>query len=226
MTWAFGQVEEAIVLEDDCVPHPSFFSFCTQLLARYRSDERIAMIGGSNHQLQTPATASYLFSRYFNIWGWATWRRAWRQMDLEMAEWPRLRSEHALAAFYPTREMQRYFERLFEMAYRGRVDTWDIAWFYSCLFNSGLSVVPRVNLVSNIGVEGTHTSQIVDPTLPVFPLDTANLVHPPHVCPSVDFDVAFFERRVRRSLVKRARLKLEAMQRSRADRTTDGERAM
>ncbi|OUC08639.1 hemolytic protein HlpA-like protein, partial [Litorilinea aerophila] len=82
LTWAFSQVEAAIVLEDDCLPHPTFFPFCEELLNRYCHDERIMAITGDNFQFGRSRTKySYYFSRYFHSWGWATWRRAWQHYD-------------------------------------------------------------------------------------------------------------------------------------------------
>src|SRR3954462_13955415 len=84
----FAEVEEAIVLEDDCLPHPSFFPYCEQLLARYADEERVMHLAGSQLLQPAPARrASYHFSRYVHIWGWATWQRAWRHFDLDLREW-------------------------------------------------------------------------------------------------------------------------------------------
>ena len=92
LDWVFDTVEEAIVLEDDCLPHPSFFRFCEELLVKYRDDERIAQIGGVNFQSGRRRTNySYYFSRYAHIWGWATWRRAWRHYDVALKAWPLIR---------------------------------------------------------------------------------------------------------------------------------------
>src|SRR5579871_4386735 len=82
LDWVFSQVEEAIILEDDCVPHPSFFRFCSELLSRYRDDARIGTIAGTNVQGgRKRGGASYYFSKYPTIWGWASWRRAWALYD-------------------------------------------------------------------------------------------------------------------------------------------------
>lgn len=85
ISWVFEKVEEAIILEDDCLPHPTFFRFCKELLERYRDDERIMQINGQNFQHKSMRTSySYLFSYSNNCWGWATWRRAWQHFDMEM----------------------------------------------------------------------------------------------------------------------------------------------
>src|SRR6266480_8001684 len=93
LDWVFAQSERAIILEDDCLPDPSFFPFCEELLERYHDDATVGMICGTNLAPRETATndaASYYFSRYCYIWGWATWRRAWRCYDREMTEWPSL----------------------------------------------------------------------------------------------------------------------------------------
>ena len=92
--WAFSQFEDLIVLEDDCIPDPSFFSFCEQLLEYYRDDERVMHISGNNFQPDQPSTSyGYYFSKYTHAWGWATWRRAWKHFDWALEHWPELRNE-------------------------------------------------------------------------------------------------------------------------------------
>ncbi|MCE1225460.1 MAG: glycosyltransferase family 2 protein [Geobacteraceae bacterium] len=192
--WVFSLVEEAIILEDDCLPHPDFFRFCTMMLERYREDQRVMMVGGTNYLLDRLALPdSYLFSRYFAIWGWATWRRAWQRYDRTMADWPRLRGEKQLSSLYSQQFMVRHLTRLFDTVFSGRLDTWDVQWFYSCLFNNGLSIVPGMNLISNIGVSGTHTgADTTHQFFPVFPLQLDGLRHPSLVYPDSRYDAPFF----------------------------------
>ena len=80
ITWFFENVEAGIILEDDCVPHPSFFAFCSELLEKYADDKRIMHVSGNNFQFgKMRGDASYFFSEYTLSWGWATWRRAWQR---------------------------------------------------------------------------------------------------------------------------------------------------
>ena len=150
LDWVFNIVEEAMILEDDCVPHPDFFPFCAALLEKYREDERVMMIGGTNFLLHLDIPESYFFSRYFAIWGWATWRRAWELYDINMSGWETLKAQKQIANLYSQRYVVRHFTKILDVAYRNQVDTWDIQWLFCCLFNNGLSIVPRVNLVTNI----------------------------------------------------------------------------
>ena len=161
ITWFFQHVEEGIILEDDTLPTPGFFDFCQVLLAHYRNEPRVMHISGSNFQLGARhGDGSYYFSRFNHIWGWATWRRAWAHYDL---------SAHALAVFKDKGIMERlfadpksraYWLGLFERTAHGEIDTWDYPWTMSIWGNEGLSVLPQVNLVSNIGFgkQATHTT--------------------------------------------------------------------
>lgn len=212
LDWVFEMVEEAIILEDDCVPHPTFFRFCEEVLERYRDDERVMMITGTNVLPKLDIHESYLFSRYFNIWGWATWRRAWKKYDFSMTDWERLRAQKQVRYFYPQPYMVKHVTEMFDLIYAKRIDSWDIQWFYCCLFNNGLCVVPRVNLVSNIGMVGTHTTDgMDDPSLPTFALDVENIIHPQKVFANVLYDDALFERRIRIPLLGRVQGKIVAL---------------
>jgi hypothetical protein len=159
LSWAFELEEEAIILEDDTLPNRSFFSFCDELLERYRDDERILSIGGSNFQFDGRASAdSYYFSRYPHIWGWAGWRRAWELNDPEMTRWPELRESGWLDGLIDAPHAAGYWSYQLDLAYRER-HTWDCAWLLSGWLNGGLHAVPNLNLVSNLGFreDATHT---------------------------------------------------------------------
>lgn len=161
LNWVFDIVEEAIILEDDCLPHPSFFLFCEELLDRYRYDERIASISGQNVQLRPDNTGySYYFSRYPHIWGWATWRRAWKNFDIEIKQWALVKNTKWLDNFLTDKWVAYYWRKIFNNCYSGNITTWDYQWTFACWINNHLSITSSVNLVSNIGHigESTHTS--------------------------------------------------------------------
>lgn len=158
--WVFEQVEEAIILEDDCLPHPSFFQFCQELLERYRDNPRVAQIAGVNFQFgRGTSPDSYYFSRYNHIWGWASWRRAWQLHDLQMASWPQFRDQGLLQRILSDKGEIAYWSEVLEKVYRGEIDTWDCQWTFSCWNKGLLTVLPAINLVSNIGFGpgATHT---------------------------------------------------------------------
>ncbi|MGE0132045.1 MAG: glycosyltransferase family 2 protein [Blastocatellales bacterium] len=163
VNWLFEQVEEAIILEDDCLPDPSFFPFCEELLKRYRDDERVMMIGGFNffgqHHHPSPRQ-SYYFSYLGSTWGWATWRRAWRLNDPEMEKWPLVVESKLIDHLFPDPVHARYWYDVFARILDGRMhDTWDYQWQLSCWFNSGFRIFPETSLISNIGFreDATHT---------------------------------------------------------------------
>jgi hypothetical protein len=162
LNWVFEQVEEAIILEDDCLPHPSFFAFCEEMLERYRHDDRVSQIGGCNFQQgRLPEPYSYYYSIYHHIWGWASWRRAWRDYDIEMRMWPAFRDENWLQNLLPTKRSLKRWTDVFQAVYEGRIDTWDYQWVYSSWVKGRLAITPTSNLVSNIGFrpDATHTTQ-------------------------------------------------------------------
>jgi hypothetical protein len=160
LDWVFEQVEEAIILEDDCIPHPSFFRFCEELLIRYRDDERIGMISGDNFQLNREICKdSYYFSRYMHIWGWASWRRAWKHYDRDVSEWPRIKDQGRLKASFDRRREFKFWAKALDGVYSGRIDTWDYQWALALWMQSMVTIIPCVNLISNIGFgpDATHT---------------------------------------------------------------------
>jgi hypothetical protein len=198
--WVFEQVEEAIVLEDDCLPHPTFFRYCDELLAKYRHDERIMHISGDNWHFggeQTPY--SYFFSCYCYSCGWASWRRAFRYYDPDLKLWPALRDTPWLLDILGDESAVEFWKEKFDVAHTAGVvkaDGWDWPWLFACWAHRGLSVLPRTNLISNIGfgAEATHTRRPDDmranvPTVEMrFPLD-----HPPFMARDTRADRAIVE---------------------------------
>ena len=159
ITWFFDHVESGIVLEDDCVAHPSFFPYVAELLARYRDDERVCMISGDNFQLGARRSPdSYYSSRFTHIWGWASWRRAWQLYDHSMSQWPERRADGWLEQFLGDAKAVRFWTRVFDDTYEGRNSSWAYRWTYSAWINDALTLIPAVNLVSNIGFgdQATH----------------------------------------------------------------------
>jgi hypothetical protein len=159
LDWIFGEVEQAIILEDDCLPDPSFFLFCEELLERYRDDERVGHINGTNFQFGRQRTEySYYFSRYNQVWGWASWRRAWKGYDVDIRLWPEIRSGRWLRDMLGDRRFVPFWRYVLDMVYRHEMDTWDYQWFFHCWTQSRLGIVPNVNLVSNLGFGANSTN--------------------------------------------------------------------
>lgn len=160
LDWVFSEVEEAIILEDDCLPHPTFFRFCEELLGRYRDDNQICHIGGANFQSgRERGPYSYYFSRYDHIWGWASWQRAWKGYDPNLVSWPKLKKEKWLRDFLGDLMLVGYWTNIFEKVYQNQIDTWDYQWVFHCWTQNRLAIIPNFNLISNIGFDtnATHT---------------------------------------------------------------------
>ncbi len=160
ITWFFEHVKEGIILEDDCVADASFFLVCAELLERYQDDERVMAISGDNYQpYGFKCDASYYFSIYPHCWGWATWRRAWQLYDGDLSAWPLLRETGWLEHLLGSHERALYRKRVVDSVYNRSVDSWAYCWSFSCFLNSGLAILPCVNLVENVGFDerATHT---------------------------------------------------------------------
>ncbi len=163
VSWVFEHVDRAIILEDDCVPHPSFFPFCGELLEKYKNDERVMMISGNNFQFGANRTNySYYFSIFTHIWGWATWKRAWDYYDYNISQWPEAKNLNLLDNYFYDKKHILFWRSLFDKVYSDNNKSyWDYQWLLSCWLQNGLTIIPSVNLVSNDGAgeEATHTKE-------------------------------------------------------------------
>ena len=160
ITWFFDNVEEGIILEDDCRPVPQFFPFCSSLLEKYRNESRVAQIGGFNCQSgRKRGRASYYFSRYFHCWGWASWSRAWEAFDFEMTDYADFSAEGGMENLFERRAVREFWEHNFDDVLSGKIDGWDYQWAYHNFKKDALSVVPNANMIDNIGfgMGATHT---------------------------------------------------------------------
>lgn len=162
LDWFFENVEEGIILEDDCLPSQSFFWFCHELLKHYRNDTRVMHIDGNNFQFGIQrGNASYYFSKYNLIWGWASWRRAWKFYDVNVKSFESFEKENQIRSIFRTKHEQKYWMKIFRAAYHNKINSWDYQWVYSTMIASGISIHPNVNLVQNIGFgfHATHTTK-------------------------------------------------------------------
>ena len=160
--WFFVHEPEGIILEDDVLPHSTFFLYCKTLLEHYRDDPSIAMISGCNlvgdcHD----SAASYFFSRYLHVWGWASWRRAWSAYDVDMGGWPSPAASAQLAKVLGGRSAAiSYWREVFDRMARGEIDTWDYQWVFASWMRDMLAIIPAETLIENIGFGdgATHTT--------------------------------------------------------------------
>ena len=213
LDWVFQQVKEAIILEDDCLPDITFFRFCQELLEKYRHDQRVGMISGDNFQFDFVLNNdSYYFSNINHIWGWATWRDRWQNdYDVDLKEWPKIRDENRVQDWYATQQERDAFAFNLARTHALEIDTWDYQWNFGSRLNGRISIMPNVNLISNIGfgVEATHTKEHNEfsnlPTTPiVFPLK-----HPKAIFASEQLDSRFFQLSAKQTLTRRFKLWLK-----------------
>ena len=158
--WFFKNVEQGIILEDDCLPAQSFFKFCEELLEKYKNNDKIMMISGDNFQNgRQRGDGSYYFSKFSHIWGWATWRRAWEHYSVNMEGYPKFKQDKKINAIWNKKYIRKYWTNIFDQVYENKIDTWDYQWAFSIWKMDGLCVIPNYNLISNIGFrdDATHT---------------------------------------------------------------------
>jgi hypothetical protein len=161
ITWFFEEVEMGIILEDDCLPDFSFFCFCQEMLSYYSDDKRIMMISGLNICNHWKSDIqSYHFSYFGGVWGWATWKRSWKLFDFNIELWNSQQIQNLLLSKYFS-HFKKERVKLYSQLYNKEIDTWDIQWGFCRLINSGLSIIPSKNLVTNIGfrADSTHTKK-------------------------------------------------------------------
>ena len=196
--WVFEQVDEAIFLEHDTLPHPDFFPYCEELLARYRDDPRIMWIGGSNLLQQRSGDASYFFNRINMVWGWATWKSAWDHYDINVRALPEFKRQKLIERITPYRRMQEGFTALLERAYstdKRSWDNWDIQSTFTIWSRDGVAIHPNVNLVSNIGfdAEAANTTQADDPLAGLLTQPLGPIVHPNGMHIDTEYDIRLFD---------------------------------
>lgn len=176
----FESEERAIILEDDCVPIPSFFRFCAEMLDAYADVGHVMTVSGNNYQPTRRTRYSYYLSRYMHCWGWATWRSAWSHFDGDMHSWPRVQEDRWLEQIFGSSSAVQYWTSIFDRTHAGQINSWAYAWQYNIWMNAGLNILPESNLVRNVGFgeEATNTRGESGYSIPAEPLDEP-FRHPP-----------------------------------------------
>jgi hypothetical protein len=160
ITWFFGQVEQGIILEDDCVPSMSFFPFCGELLEKYKDNDLVYHITAHNPLGIIKSPYSYYFARIQHCWGWATWKRAWDKYSYDINELDDFIKKKKINRIFRRKCDRDYWLNMFKKIEKHGIDIWDYQWTYAILKNSGLCINPSKNLVSNIGFgsDAIHTT--------------------------------------------------------------------
>ena len=163
ISWFFKYEKMGIILEDDCLPSKSFFYFCDDLLAKYKNEHRIMHIAGMTYveKKNNKENYSYHFCKVGGIWGWASWRRAWKKYELEMKSYKQATQENIFDhIFYGKPQMKDFFKNMFKHAYKNNY-TWDYQWTFTKIIHNSINIMPAKNLIKNIGFankNATHTT--------------------------------------------------------------------
>jgi len=195
--WFFEKEEKAIILEDDCVPSKDFFKFCQILLERYKNDNKIISITGSNFVDSNNDEESYYFSKYFNPWGWATWREKWKLYDLQLSFWPEYKQTKKWKDNLPNFTERLFWYKKINDTYLNKIDTWDYQMIALAFYKNLLTIAPKKNLIKNIGFgnDATHTviSNKFLEDLSIENLD--NIKHPKNIIQNLKADRSIFKYR-------------------------------
>jgi hypothetical protein len=184
ITWFFENVEQGIILEYDCLPSTDFFVFCESLLEKYKNDIQISSITGNNFDYvmnnngslsSERNSASYYYSSLAKIWGWATWRRAWNNFDINLSKFQEYQNSNFITNQVIKKKHQKYWMNKIRQVVEGKnKTTWAFIWVFTHLSNKSFCVTPSVNLVSNIGFSdlGTHARNPKDilSNIPIIPM--------------------------------------------------------
>ncbi|MDR3681143.1 MAG: hypothetical protein P4L41_14345 [Flavipsychrobacter sp.] len=160
INWFFENVEQGIIIEDDCIVDQSFFPYCEELLEKYKDNTEVMHIGGNNFITKDFSDGeSYYFIKYFTVWGWATWRRAWKLYDIEMHMLDDFLNSGKLEENTLNAKHAEYWREIFEATRSKKIDTWDYQWVLTCWYYSSYAIMPVLNLVTNVGFgeDATHT---------------------------------------------------------------------
>lgn len=209
----FKKVDKLIILEDDTLPDNSFFYFCQELLEKYKDDDRVGHISGCNHH-EYNDTSSYNFCSVANIWGWATWKRAWLHFDLKMPTWREKNKKVFMKYWIKERFHRNGMIKMFDLhCINNDPWAWSYQWLYALYSNNLYSVVPKQNLVSNIGIGPSATNTISDKTLEEYPPIKSYMKFPlnhPTLRRNIEFEKYYYNKS-KPSLTRRTKNALKSL---------------
>ena len=208
--WVFQNEEKAIIMEEDCVGAPAWFTFANEMLDKYADNDRVWMIGGSNYAEDcNPFNYSYHFSRNFFINGWASWRDRWKKVDWDSLDFLSILKEGVIDSYYPTKRQRKYHRSniLRNAKAIEQNKCWDFCFWYTAVANNAYSIIPAYHLVQNIGIEGIHQGPLgrlqlffgskyrIPYNLVTYKEDIMDSSHhPKFLCPEFIFDNEVYKR--------------------------------
>lgn len=215
LNWFFDNVDEGIILEDDCSPHPDFFHFAKEMLSRYRSNEQIMLISGNNFQNGIiRGDGNYYFSKYPSTWGWASWKRAWNHYDTNTTAYDDFLEKEKINTICQSNAEKKFFLKFFNQIHTHKIEHWDIKWIFTIWNNDGIAIIPNVNLVQNVGFgkDATHTIKH-DDTMVIKASPLEKIVHPSIITVNKEADAYLFKHIYEFTLTKKFLYLIELIKR-------------
>lgn len=204
LIWFFNQVEEGVVFEEDCFPHQDFFEYCEVLLEKYRNNSEIMFIGGNNFQKQSKSEFSYYFSAYPHIWGWASWQRVIYDYSFELKNISNKDFKNVINHYnFSWIETKVWFDK-FKRIQMGQINSWDYQLTYNIWSKKGISIIPQMNLVKNIGFgkDAIHckNSKSIEANLEIHPI--LPIKHPKEVIINTDADSYYYNNFIKKNMTQ------------------------
>jgi hypothetical protein len=205
ISWFFENEERGIILEDDCLPDLSFFPYSKELLSQYENESQVMHISGNNFQEGVKrGDASYYFSIWPHIWGWATWRRSWQGYSSTMENISDTEMNEVFKRNFESWKVQEVFRDKYDLLKIGKIDTWDYQWMFYIWKSNGVAILPNVNLVSNIGF-GEDALHCKDTESEFSNLSTESIlqiIHPSKINVNREADIYSFNKFWRKNLLQ------------------------
>ena len=178
ISWFFNREEYGVILEDDVLVSQDYFRLCEELLPRYKNEPQIMQVVSRNTSRRTDIPNTYVFSQTDSCWGWASWRRAWQKMDMQMEGINRISVLYLIKRLGLFRGGLKYYQ--FKDMYSNikKSNSWATRWALSILCNDGLVICPGVNLGVNIGMESGEHYDKRDAMSPAFRYELQSLIWP------------------------------------------------
>jgi hypothetical protein len=208
----FSIEEKAIILEDDCIPSLSFFDYCESMLINFQNDKRIFQISGSNLLGTFETSNDIVFAETGTIWGWATWADRWATYDVNMTNFSKLSRDKPFIEAMKNLPGWKFRWKAFNSTFNGRIDTWDYQWIWARFVNRGLVVVPKYNLVENVGegLDATNTVGQVGYRVQTYEGKSFSRL-PLHFHPDKNFERMIWKLKIKNAFRKRLKLILNRL---------------
>jgi hypothetical protein len=187
--WFFNNNKFGIILEDDCIPNHSFFDFCHKTNELYKNNKKIFSISGSNF-FNGKINDDYYFSKYPHCWGWASWRRAWKHYDNNLSFWNKWKKTDIWKAHHTNIIERRYWEKIFNKVKKEKIDSWAYVWTCCVWKKNGLTIIPKKNLIKNIGFDINATNSLKEEKkhLKVYNINFKKILKKPKILEALKFN--------------------------------------